>query len=319
MSPNISPRYSIIRVAMLFLALSHPAWRLGAAEAAASSLEVKRDGLHTWVERPWDMRYFIQIIGEGPPWSSRKDGAMKRNARPGTTFFDWEEFMDPAYKLKLVDSQSFDPTGFNVVLIEFDKEGFVTTKNTHPTPLRGRLNRLQSLVLSAGDGPRDRTYHLAIWFTGIGDASTHWAPAFCNTDQQPDPAMVRSDGYLYGKYYKADEFSTTFGCREWAYQLYDDQRPYIDVTSYVPKGKTFPSGTYIRDFIGWARFGDKKPVIGKHEDTWYCLHDCPGGAQPGAIPDIKAWATDNGWPVPKPPTKAPTFVDPPAQPGTYPH
>jgi hypothetical protein len=123
---------------------------------------------------------------------------------------------------------------------------------------------------------------------------------------------------LYGKLFKPDEFSTTFGCREWAYQLYDDARPYIDVTSYVPKGKTFEHGTYIREFIGWGRFGDKKPIIGKHRAVWYCLYDCPNGEQPGPIADIKAWAQKNGWPVPKPPTKVPTFPDPPAKAGTYP-
>jgi hypothetical protein len=91
------------------------------------------------------------------------------------------------------------------------------------------------------------------------------------------------------------------------------------VTSYVREGKVYPKYTYIRDFIGWARFGDKKPVIGKHEKDWYCLHDCPAGEKPGLIADIKAWSTKNGWTVPKPPTKAPTFVDPPARAGTYPN
>ena len=193
----------------------------------------------------------------------------------------------------------------------------VSTANTHSNRLRGRLNQLRKLALSAGDAPTDRVYPLAIWFTGIADASTDWAPGFCSTDQQPDAAQVKSDGYLYGALFKESEYQPTFGCREWAAQLYDKRRPYIDVTSYVREGKVYPKYTYIREFIGWARFGDQKPVIGKHEKDWYCLHDCPAGDKPGLIPDIKAWARKNGWSAPKPPTKMPVFPDPPAAPGRY--
>ncbi|MBX9901413.1 MAG: hypothetical protein K2Y28_11585, partial [Burkholderiaceae bacterium] len=66
---------------------------------------------------------------------------------------------------------------------------------------------------------------------------------------------------------------------------------------------------YIRKFLGWARFGDKKPVIGKHIKTWVCLLDCPNGDKPGIIPDIKKWAKKNGWTIPKPPEKQPQFPD----------
>jgi hypothetical protein len=124
--------------------------------------------------------------------------------------------------------------------------------------------------------------------------------------------------YLYGSLFKADEYSTTFGCREWASQLYDPARPYIDVTSYVPVARSTSYESFIRPFIGWARAGDKKPVIGKHESAWYCLHDCPGDDRPGVILDISRWAAANGWKTPKPPTKVPTFPDPPTVPGFYP-
>lgn len=288
---------------------------LGSTNVWAGAPEARRDAKREWIERPWNIRYFIEVTEE--PWKSRKARHASENALPDQDYFFWSEFFEPVATVTAAPSEAFGPQVFDVALIQFDADGFVTTGHSHPGPLRGRLNQSLYLTLSAGDGPKDRIYNLAIWFTGLGDASTHWAPAFCKTNQQPDPVQVRSDRYLYGKSFKASEFSTTFGCREWAYQLYDDSRPYIDVTSYVPKSKT-SKGTYIRDFIGWARFGDMKPVIGKHEDTWYCLHDCPNGSKPGAIPDIKAWAASNGWPVPKPPTKAPTFVDPPGRSGTYP-
>ncbi len=160
-------------------------------------------------------------------------------------------------------------------------------------------------------------YHLGFWFTGLGDVSTHWAPAICVSNQKPDAAQVRSDGYLYGRLFKPNSQSTTFGCREWAYQLYNPDRPYIDVTSYVPKDADYPDGSYIREFIGWTRFDDKKPVIGKDGKTWICLHDCPNGDKPGVIPDIKVWVNQNGWALPTPPSQMPMFPDPPGKTGVY--
>jgi hypothetical protein len=229
----------------------------------------------------------------------------------------WQEFFDPLAVVEVKPGEISDVQHFGMVVIEFDKEGFVTSPHTHPGPLRGRLNRLQYLSLAAGDDPPARVYDLAKWFTGIGDASTHWAPGFCQSDQTPNPVSVRL-GYIYSPKFKADKYDTTFACREWAYQLYDPERPYIDVTNYVWEGKGAPKHTRIRPFIGWARFGDQKPVIGNHKGVWYCLHDCPNGDRPGRIEDIQAWAKQNGWTAPKPPTKAPTFPDPPAKSGTYP-
>ena len=102
------------------------------------------------------------------------------------------------------------------------------------------------------------------------------------------------------------------------------ERPYIDVTSYVPKEprnsphNSYPHGTYTLPLIGWGTFDRQKPVIGKHADTWYCLHECPGGEQPGPITDIAAWAQANGWAPPKPPTRMPVFTDDPRRRGRYP-
>lgn len=279
--------------------------------------EAKWDGRHTWIERTWEMRYFL-AFKEFESWERVKTSAIANNVKPKQKYFNWGEFFNPTTTLVAKPSEFFGEQKFAVVTVEFDKQGFVTTANSHTDRLRGRLNQLRYLVLSAGDRPNDRVYELSNWFTGIGDASTDWAPGFCDVDQQPDAAQVKSDGYLYGSLFKVNEFHPTFGCREWAAQLYDKERPFIDVTSYVREGKVYPKYTYIRDFIGWARFGDQKPVIGKHEKNWYCLHDCPAGDKPGLIPDIKAWASKNGWPSPKPPTKMPVFPDPPATVGRYP-
>lgn len=141
------------------------------------------------------------------------------------------------------------------------------------------------------------------WGWEIG--SELFAPGLCAEHEYPNPF----GGGRYDKGFKPNAIDGGFGCREWAYQLYDDERPYIDVTSYERKTKLDPHGTYIREFIGWARFGDKKPIIGKDSNTWICLLDCPNGEQPGIIPDIKAWASKNGWSVPKRPKKQPQFPD----------
>lgn len=90
-------------------------------------------------------------------------------------------------------------------------------------------------------------------------------------------------GYLYGPRFVPSSSFATFGCREWADQLQHPNRPYIDITSYVNK-KNDPdgSGTYVHQLFSWTRFSDEpKPVIGKHEQNWYCFHECPGGASLG--------------------------------------
>lgn len=297
----------------LALAISAPSL----ANSSQQQFE-QRSGSHVWIERPWEMHYFL-AVKETAAWARQKRRAVRENATPGLEpmHFRWEEFFAPTTEVSAKPSPIYGDQRFTVVAVEFDKEGFVASQHSYKTPLRGRLNRLRYLVLSPGEQPSDPAFSLSHWFTGLGDASTHWAPGFCSLKENPSPFSKTDEGYLYGPKFEVHSSSPTFGCREWAYQLYDDERPYIDVTSYVREGKVYPKYTYIREFIGWARFGDKKPVIGKHEDAWYCLHDCPGGSEPGYIPDIKAWSRKNGWSAPKPPTKMPVFPDPPAKAGAY--
>jgi hypothetical protein len=270
-----------------------------------------------WINRPWGLRYVLYVTDQRG-WEISRDLADKDNAKLGPKYFSWESFFKPVSTFSIPQTANTFERGFSVVPIEFDQSGKVTTLHSSPIPLHGKLTNILRISLVDGDADKHRQSILGVWFTGLGDVSTHWAPALCDSNEQPNAAQIRSDGYLYGRLFKATPFSKTFGCREWAYQLYDNSRPYIDVTSYVPKDDFYPHGTYIRDFMGWARFGDKKPVIGKHEATWYCLYDCPKGEAPGPIADIQAWAGANGWRVPKRPTKSPTFVDPPAKQGTYP-
>jgi hypothetical protein len=287
-----------------------------APAGAAESPDSARNGQHAWIDRPWETRYFLRVE-VARYWPAAQRAAAERNGRSGRIIsYDVDEILEAGTVVK-APANDFGAQDFVVMAIEFDSNGTVKSGTTQSS-LRGRINRLPYLTLAAGDEPNAKTYDLAHWFTGIGDASTHWAPAFCSGHQMPDAAMVKSPMYLYGRLFKADEFSTTFGCREWASQLYDPARRYIDVTSYVPSESSSANLSFVRPFIGWARFGDRKPIIGKHESAWYCFRDCPDGAQPGMIENIAKWATANGWKAPKPPTKTPTFPDPPAVSGRYP-
>lgn len=301
--------------ALLFAFLFVPS---ASALDPTSNQNIEKPGRLSWIERPWGMRYFM-YLDTGGAWVYTKKKAIERNSKADQKYPSWEEFFSPKSLIAIKSPDAFGHSNLAVVIIEFDQEGRVTTPHSHKGPLRGRLSQMRRLGMSEGDATSDRFFDMAHWFLGLGDASTHWAPAFCNGNQQPDAAMVRSDLYLYGKLFKPNDLDPLFGCREWAYQLYDNERPYIDVTSYEPTSKGQPPKPYIREFIGWARFGDNKPVIGQHEGDWYCLHDCPGGDKPGKIQDIKKWAARFDWGPPIAPTRVPTFPDPPAESGTYPN
>ncbi|WP_156822046.1 hypothetical protein [Azoarcus sp. KH32C] len=284
---------------------------------APKALEANPWAAH-WIKRPWEVRYWVEFVaGE---WSDIKQGAIRRNSEKAGDRLpssDYLEIFDPTY--------IFHPFGeresHSLIPLEFNDGGVVISSTTSRRPLKGQLaaiGRLTLLVLSEGDSKEDRQYDIADWFHGFGDSSVDWAPTFCSANEMPSPWSSTDEFYKYGPKFKpTDPVKPIFGCREWGYQLYDDARPYIDVTSYAPKTKSHPHGTYIRPFIGWARFGDHKPVIGKDADTWYCLYDCPAGDLPGAIPNIADWVKRSGWPVPMPPTRAPTFPDAPGKQGRY--
>jgi hypothetical protein len=164
---------------------------------------------------------------------------------------------------------------------------------------------------------------LGQWFIGVNeDTADGVTPALCDgLHDMPPMISFKVQGYIYGKHYKVeDALDTAFACREWSWQMQETERPYIDVTSYVPKQPAwnYPHGTYIHSFVGWSRYDRQKPVIGKHANTWYCLHECPQGNKPGPIADIHAWAKANGWNAPKPPTRMPVFNDDPKRRGSYP-
>ena len=271
-----------------------------------------------WSGRPWELQYVLYVTEN---WSSDLRVTKKRakKAGPAALDRDWQELFAPSVNIAVPEKLVVFDDKLSVVLIEFERDGKVKTPNSYGSPLYGRLDRLMYVTLSPGDYAKQPRFDLGEWFMGVGDVSTHWAPGLCDVHTMPNPFAKTDTGYLYGPAFMPSLGSPTFGCREWAYQLGDPNRPYIDITSYLPK-KADPdgSGAHVYQTMGWSRFGDaRKPVIGKNEEDWYCFHDCPGGDKPGLIPDIKAWARRFGWVEPKRPTKTPTFPDPPAVAGTY--
>lgn len=269
--------------------------------------------------RPWEMRYVLALRSDRS-WDLISKSASKLNEtrRAKGLPLLWEHLAKPHARLQWRNPPDED-RGALLLLLRFSENGKIEPGPSWEFDGRGYISHLLYFMLERWEkGAQPESYWIGYWFTGIGDASTHWAPAICHDHDTRDPLSHKNPGYLYGPAYSAHEYRGTFGCREWAYQLYDPGRPYIDVTSYIPGHIKSDYRTYIRDFIGWARFGDRKPVIGRHGEDWYCLFDCPNDEPPGHIPNIKLWAAKNGWPAPKPPTRSPTFPDPPLKQGTYP-
>jgi hypothetical protein len=277
--------------------------------AGASDTRQKPARQEQWIERPWELAYFIRVQSA---WGQRvsKEGSAERNAADKVSgFLEWPALFDVTHRIQIDPNPLFVDEDLVVTRIEFDAQGWLTTANTHEGPLRGRLKENLQVVLAAGATPAEPVYVLGQWFQGFG-GSEHWAPTLCGRWDWVHPALPRDHKphYLYGKGYRHDAVRGSFGCREWAYQLKDDRRPYIDVTSYRPGAK--PADTYVREFIGWAYLGQpRKPVIGLHQGQWYCLLDCPQGATPGRIGDINKWAAAHGWAAPKRPQRMPMFPD----------
>jgi hypothetical protein len=241
-----------------------------------------------WVERAWEIRYVLFVADA---YSIKYAATSARAAnrapeKPGRqkVYLSAEEMFEATNTFL---APKFDSIA--TVVIPFDRSGRATTLKNH-TATVGKISMLGSIVLTENGDSKKRPYRLADWGQGIpGD--TTFSPAVC----------ADFDDSRYEDGWRGAAVGS-FGCREWTAQLYDRDRPYIDVTSYEPRR------SYIGQFVGWSRFQDPpKPVIGLHGKTWLCLHECPAGEQPGIIADIKAWTTKHGYPMPKRPPRQPMY------------
>ena len=244
----------------------------------------------TWLERPWEIRYVLFA----------EEASMVRSGIAQSRKFNAEQVARGEEKIYLGAQALFETTTtftvpgarpVSVMLLTFDEAGRVVNHKGMLGKMSAKRTRLDRLVLVQNDTPDPNPYHFAYWAQGIpGDVT--FSPATCSSD----------DFHRYESGWDVENYTGNFGCREWTAQLYDRKQPYIDVTSYARHG------TFIGALTGWSRFEDPpKPVIGKQGKVWLCLHECPRGEKPGVIPDIRAWTTRHGFPMPVRPSKQPLY------------
>lgn len=247
-----------------------------------------------WISRQWEFRYILRVdrpftfltaeeYFKKPQTSERKQPRSFEGAF-GTTA-----------TIQVRPDAPNNDGAVSIQVIEFDPYGLVRTSSMTGRKLTVQISSDFDIYFSGGPGPDDplmRVAHLEV--DPHGD-ETEYMPAICS-----DVDM----NARYKRAFKASGAAGNFGCREWGYQLRNNDYPYIDITSHQKEGAR------IRPIIGWGRFDvAPKPVIGKFENTWLCLHECPDGARPGVIPDIKAWADKRDWPLPDKPKRQPMFPD----------
>lgn len=244
----------------------------------------------TWLQRPWEIRYIL-FADEAGTRKAKGTAAREFNAKqkaPGKK------------RIHLSAAALFEPTvmflapegeKIAVVLLAFDRTGRVLNQRGALGKMSAKRNLLDSLVLINDEIPGARPYYFADCSQGIpGDVT--FSPAVCSSH----------DIRRYEAGWNINSYTGNFGCREWTAQLYDRHQPYIDITSWSPRG------SFIGELVGWSRFEDPpKPVIGRHGKTWLCLHECPAGEKTGVIPDIKAWTARHGYPMPQRPPKQPLY------------
>jgi hypothetical protein len=243
-----------------------------------------------WLQRHWEIRYVLLVEEASTMRSgvvqSRKFNAEQRALGKQKNYLSARALFEPNGTFVVPDARTL-----GVVVLAFDSMGKIINQNGLLGKMTARLTRLYEFDLVENTTHEPDAYHFAYWAQGIpGDVT--FSPAVCSAE----------DHRRYVAGWDVDNYVGNFGCREWTAQLYDRDQPYIDVTTYASRGN------YIGTLTGWSRFEDPpKPVIGRHGKTWLCLHECPAGEKPGVIPDIRAWTTRHGYPMPVRPAKQPLY------------
>lgn len=285
-----------------------------------------------WIDRPWEYRYLLYVDAADDFWvASKRQGNLELDGPKGPSSINMPGPFTPTWTLQGQASENGLIPGkkFEVLRIDVRRDRAVVTQNQWGIPLDARLNWYEDLVLVPRMDKPEKVVRFGRFFMGSYAASdVRYSPAICSRTFGDNVDPREQSGRYVEKNF--DPISDGyFGCREWAAQLYDSRRPYIDVTSYEyaidydkPKLTSGPrKGDYplkqpltfapeIKHFIGFSRFDDPpKPIIGNHEGQWLCLNDCPGGEAPGKIADIKAWVALRGWPVPQSPKDVREYMD----------
>lgn len=265
-----------------------------------------------WIERPWEYRYLL-MVDDQLYWDAGRRRQLAEFKKPTNRKFNQsvEAYYQPQTLTVKEIPQINQRDALAILRLDIDNDRTIRTPTDQGTMMEARLNGIMGVVLAPkNQSPPSFTIRFGEFFMGAPYAADPtYSPSICSLSDMEPPSSASTLG-RYNKTFKVGSTNGYFGCREWAAQLYDKDRPYIDVTSYErTDGKEVPSKKgkassievgYIRPFLGFSRFEDPpKPVIGNHEGQWFCLTDCPGGGGPGKIDNISRWAKENGWPVPK--------------------
>lgn len=246
----------------------------------------------TFLSIPWEIRYLLfvdTVVGkeESVKLATLNNAADGRNGKH-YLYLDVDELLTTK---SIFISTKVKPIATS--LLQFDAKGNVITNDRRLRGLTGKVSVLDHLVLMRNSTPEAKPYYMLRWSQGIPG----------NLSFGPSPCTL-VDRHRYEDDWKSGRYPGDFGCREWTAQLFDEERHYIDVTTYTDRGN------FIGQFIGWSRFKDPhKAVIGMNGKTWLCLHDCPAGEMPGIIADIKKWTSKHGFVMPKRPPHQPEFPD----------
>jgi len=279
-----------------------------------------------WIDRPWEYRYLIYADAKWAWASARKRQAEEQAKNPQAVGESGERFesnFDPILTLAFAGEEPSDH--LEILRLDVRSNRTLAQPNLRGDYLRPRLNRLERIVLTPADDKPSYVVKFGFLFMGaVGASDTRYSPSVCSFGHGDGTPIDSNSRYARG--FSAEWGPTGyFGCREWAAQLYDSQRPYIDVTSYemiedlsakVKKGKKPPRvpATFIKPFVGFSRYDSPpKPVIGNHQGQWFCITDCPAGDAPGPIADMHAWVKRSGWAMPKKPKDVREFRDRPVK------
>lgn len=254
--------------------------------ACSFPLQAEPHPSRQWLTRPWEIRYIIFVADIESREMETRIGIRLNNEKAERVYLDGEALFNSYTRFAI--SKELAVTS---VLISFDRDGGAHSANLPAGQWVAKRSELNSLVLIDATHPQLPPYHIAEFDQGIAGEMT-FSPAVCDD----------LDGSRYSETWDPITKDGDFGCREWTAQLYDRDRPYIDITTYSQYGH------YIGSLVGWSRFTDPpKPVIGKQGNTWLCLHECPAGERPGIIPDIRKWTAKHGFPMPQRPRKQPEY------------
>lgn len=257
---------------------------------------------------PWMLRYVLKI--DTPYFFDiRATRGRKKLSNPKPGQIQEIEAIAGRVKTYVVENRALEREQvFSTLLLEFDHSGTVISRLDWPYRLEGEVDQEGAMLLDDASA-KAMKFGIGQWDEGGRSEARPYAPVLCSPE----------DEQRYWPGFKPSSVSGNFGCREWGYYLKNPKMPYIDVTTYqLETDRTTKSArrarsvvsAMIKPVIGWGRFDiPPKPVIGRHGDSWFCLHDCPDGDLPGYIPNIKSWLARHHWPMPVVPKKMPLFPD----------